>query len=101
MEFIFYSISFIVLLYSNKKLYHPTRFLFCDREYDCIFNIDTCISGTKIHIVKHYIPKVALTSLLLRESSKMYLHSAVSKQELHFPFECASLLQHVSTNSAK
>lgn len=67
----------------------------CNQEYDHIFNIDACISGTKIHIVKHYIPKVALLSLLLRESSKICFHSTVNKQELLFPFECASLLKHV------
>lgn len=59
----------------------------CNQEYDYIFNIDTCISGTKIHNIKHYIPKFALTSLLLRESSKIRFPSAFSKQELHFSFE--------------
>lgn len=73
----------------------------CNQKYDCIFNIDTCISGTKIHIVKHSIPKVALTSLLLRECSKICLCSAVSKQKLHFPFECAPLLKHISNRSAE
>lgn len=101
MECIFYRHFIIILLYSNKKLYHPTKFQFCNQEYDCIFNIDTCISGTKIHIVKHYIPKFALTSLLLRESSKICLHSTVSKQELHFSCEYASLLQHISNRSAE